>query len=276
MKGRPRVWLGEGLRWYLTRARHPFKDYIVGHYWPWISKPGVWISYDDTAVINVCLGEYMQQRIFFDGYYELPVIEWLRRTLRPTDVLWDVGANIGAIALVAARLCRRVIAFEPDPRSIERLTRNVRINRAANVAVVPAALGDRTGTATLHQSQPLNTGMSSMIDGRLRTANAIEIRAVSADAFLSAQPQSAPDVMKIDVEGAEHLVLRGASALLRTRRVRAIVFEDRHDERLAPTNAALIECLSDSGYTVRPLGASDQTANDGMYNFVATLGNDRS
>jgi FkbM family methyltransferase len=276
VKANPRVWLGEGLRWYLTEARHPLKNYIVGHYWPWFCKPGVWISYDDTAVINVCLGDYMQQRIFFDGYYERAVIEWLRRTLRPTDVLWDVGANIGAIALVAARLCRRVIAFEPDPRSIERLTRNVRINRARNVVVVPAALGDRTGTAILHQSPPLNTGMSSMIEGRLHTANAIEIRSLSADAFLATRPESTPDIMKIDVEGAEHLVLRGAADLLRTRHVRAIVFEDRHDEQFAPSNQALIECLRDSGYTIGPLGASDHTANDGMYNFVATLDNGRN
>ena len=36
---KPNVWKGELLRWYLTRAKHPLKNYIVGHYWPWFAKP---------------------------------------------------------------------------------------------------------------------------------------------------------------------------------------------------------------------------------------------
>src|SRR6188474_2838116 len=122
----PRVWAGQSLRWYLTRARHPFKNFIVGHYWHLFAKARVWIKYDGEGVINVRVGDYLQQQIFFDGYYEQPLVDWLKRTLRPDDVFWDVGANVGAISLVAARLCRRVVAFEPDPRSVEQLRRNIK------------------------------------------------------------------------------------------------------------------------------------------------------
>ena len=115
-----RVWRGESVRWYLTRAKHPFKSYIVGHYWWWFEKFDVWIKYDGGGVINVALGDYVQQQIFFDGYYERPLVEWLKRTLTSTDVFWDVGANIGAVSLVAAGLCH-VSAFEPDLRSLERM-----------------------------------------------------------------------------------------------------------------------------------------------------------
>ncbi|HYU80592.1 MAG TPA: FkbM family methyltransferase [Vicinamibacterales bacterium] len=267
----PRVWLGESLRWYLTRARHPFKNYVVGHYWPLFCKPRIWISYDQRSVINVCLGEYMQQRIFFDGYYERSVIEWLKHTLRPGDVMWDVGANIGALSLVAARLCRRVVAFEPDPRCVARLNRNVAMNAANNVVVLPVALTEHTGRASFYQSAEMNTGMSSVIAGRLRVATPMDVDGVRADELLAAHPDLRPTIMKIDVEGAEHLVLRGAAQLLSTRQVRAIVFEDRRDEDGNPTNAGVLDVLNSTGYAIRPLGLSDPETDDGMQNFVATL-----
>src|SRR5262245_65233573 len=111
----PRVWPGEGVRWYLTRARHPFKNYIVGHYWRVFEKFQLMIRYDGGGVINVTLSDYLQQKIFFEGYYERPLVDWLKRTLKSDDVFWDVGANIGAISIVASRLCARAVAFEPGP-----------------------------------------------------------------------------------------------------------------------------------------------------------------
>jgi FkbM family methyltransferase len=266
----PRVWLGESLRWYVTRARHPFKDYVVGHYWSWFCKPRIWITYDGTAAINVCLGDYLQGRIFAHGYYERPLVDWLRRTLRPTDVFWDVGANIGAVTLVAARLVTRVVAFEPDPRSLVLLRRNLSMNRLGNVEVVPAALGDRAGTATLHQGAASNTGMSSLVAGGATTAGDIPVTVTRVDDVLATRADLAPQVMKLDVEGAEHLVVRGATRLLRSGQLRALVFEDRTDPQGHPTNAALVGGLVEAGYDIRPLGVSDESAADGLCNFVAT------
>jgi FkbM family methyltransferase len=271
MTARPEVWIGEGLRWYLKSARHPFKDYVAGHYWPWFARRRVWISYDESAVLQVCLGDYMQRKIFFDGYYEPGVIEWLKRTLTADDALWDIGANIGAIALVAARRCRRVVAFEPDPRSISRLTEHVEVNRVRNLTIVPAALGERSGTVALYQSAPTNSGMSSIIEEWTSTGTSVQVPTYKADEFLASQPDAQPTVIKLDVEGAEHLVLRGASELLRTRRVRAMVFEDRRGGDGGPSNEEVLACLGGAGYRVRPLGASDPASNDGLCNFVATL-----
>src|SRR5258707_11726815 len=131
-----RVWAGESLRWYLGSARHPLKSYIVGHYWYLFERLRVWIRYDGNRVINVALGDYLQQQIFFDGYYERPLVDWLTENLRADDVFWDVGANIGAISLVAARHCRQVVAVEPDPRSLDRLRRNVVANKLTTVEIV--------------------------------------------------------------------------------------------------------------------------------------------
>lgn len=267
----PRLWVGESLRWYLQRARHPFKGYVTGHYWRWFARRQVWVRYDRTLAMRVRLGDHVQQRIFFDGYYERPLVDWLKATLRPDDVFWDVGTNVGAVTLVAARRCRQVASFEPDPRSLAALRRHVEVNRLTNVTIVPAALGASAGTATLHQAAATNTGRTSLMADRGATTGAVEVPVETADAFLAAHPDLRPSVMKIDVEGAEHLVLRGAGALLRSGSLRAIVFEDQRGADGRPASREAVDRLEAAGYRITPLGLSDTEVDDGMLNFLAAL-----
>jgi FkbM family methyltransferase len=266
----PRLWPGEGVRWYLTRAHHPLKNYVVGHYWRWFEKIHVWVKYDGNCVINVTLGDFLQQQIFFDGYYERPLVDWLKRSLRPTDVFWDVGANIGAISLVAAGLCHRVVAFEPDVRSLKRLRQNIAGNRLTTVEIVAGALGVEAGMATLYQAAVSNTGMTSLIRGQSDVVGEQTVRVFRADDFVAARPELSPTVMKVDVEGAEHLVLSGAKALLRSGRLRALIFEDRRDGDAGPANHAVVERLLEADYRIEPFGSSDPYARNNMYNFLAT------
>jgi FkbM family methyltransferase len=267
---KPRVWAGESVRWYLKRAKHPFKNYIVGHYWRLFERVQVWIKYDDDAVIKVALGDYLQQQIFFDGYYERPLVDWLKRTLTANDVFWDVGANIGAISLVAAGLCRRVVAFEPDPRSLERLRANVAANALQNVEIVAGALGLQPGTATLYQAAGSNTGMTSLVPGRGTVVGQQAVDVFRADDLIARRPELAPTVMKIDVEGGEHLVLGGAAGLLRSRRLRAIVLETAGKTGRDPANQEIVTRLREAGYHIEPFASSDAHAQDEMYNFLAT------
>ena len=266
---KPQLWRGELLRWYLKRAKHPLKAYLVGHYWNWFSRQRVWVRYDDTAVIRISLEDYLQQRIFFEGYYEQALIGWLKASLTPTDVFWDVGANVGAVTLVASRLCAQVVAFEPDPRTLSLLADNVRHNNRHNIEIVPAALGETPGAAILHQASHLNTGMSSLLTDRSSAVGQASVAVVQADQLVRNRPEVTPSVIKIDVEGAEHLVLRGARRLLATGSVRAVIFEDRRSPENQPTNQTAVECLRDAGYRIEPLGPSDAAVDDGMLNFLA-------
>ena len=265
----PRVWKGELLRWYLKRAKHPLKDYLVGHYWSWFSKARVWVKYDGDSAISVSLGDYIQERIFFEDYYERPLILWLKQHLGASDVFWDVGANIGAVTLVAARLCDRVVAFEPNPRTASLLRRNLRTNGIGNVTVVEAALCDRSGTAVLHEGPPNNSGMSSIVTSRATGANGTRVALERADDVVAQDPSRHPTVIKLDVEGGEHLVLRGAPQLLSSNRVRAIVFENARDARGQPVDSTVIDCLRPAGFLIHELGPSVPDAPDGLSNFIA-------
>lgn len=265
-----RAWSGEALRWYLTRANHPFKNYIVGHYWGWFCKPRVWVRYDETSIISVSLRDYIQQRIFFDGYYERTLVDWMKSHLRPVDVFWDVGANVGAISLVAAKLCRQVVAFEPDKRSAALLGDNMTANGVSNVVLVPKALGAAAGHAVLHAGPPNNSGMSSVVNQPERTLGFAPVAVVRADDVVREPGILSPTVVKIDVEGAEHEVLTGAQAILASRNVRALIFEDRMLAGGEPANRVVVELLKDAGYDIEQLGVSALDVNDGLMNFLAT------
>lgn len=265
-----RVFAGETLRWYLKSARHPLKNYLVGHYWKFFCALRVWVRYDGDLAIRVRLGDYVQQRIFFDDYYERPLVNWLKETLRPDDVFWDVGGNVGAIALVAARHCRQVVAFEPDPRSADALARNVEANGLGNVIVQRAALGDSAGQGTLYRASRHNSGMTSLLPGRTPAVDAIDIQVETADAFVARHEALAPTIVKLDVEGAEHLVVKGARNCLRRPSLRAIVFEDRCGPGGRPMNAALVADLEPAGFAIAPLGRSSPEADDDLMNFCAT------
>jgi hypothetical protein len=75
--------------------------------------------------------------------------------------------------------------------------------------------------------------------------------------------------MKIDVEGAEHLVLMGARAILQDRHLHTVIFEDRPGAGAMPTNAQAVQQLHDAAFRIEQFGRSDEYAGDGQLNFIA-------
>ena len=108
------------------------------------------------------------------------------------------------------------------------LREHARASGIDNITIVPAALGATTGAATLHQASSSNTGMTSLVTKTANAAGQVSVDVQSADAFLRAHPAQTPTIVKIDVEGAEDLVIAGARQLLATAPPRAIVFEARY------------------------------------------------
>lgn len=255
--------------WYLRHARHPFKDKIVGRYWGWFSKHPVWITYDGALRFKVDLHDYVQQKVFFEGYYEPNLVTWLKQALRPTDVFWDVGANVGAITLIAARKCRLVVAFEPETKARQHLEEHIQANQIGNVVVLPVALSAIDGVAPFTLGPKANSGMHSLC-GRAGGASIVEVATARADSLVAQGIAEIPNVMKVDVEGAELLVFEGARELLRAPQLHAIVFEAAGDASGEPVNAGIEAILRQSGFAVSVFGRSDPDGNDTKNNFMAT------
>lgn len=127
----------------------------------------------------------------------------------------DIGANAGYWAIPLAKNFPSAIAFEPDPSVRGRLTRNVKLNQLENVTVCELAVSDSSGIASfavrraLDNSGSLNDGMGSLVNFDTFLEDTVPVKTVSLDQYLSIKGGSV-SLIKIDVEGAEELALKGA------------------------------------------------------------------
>jgi FkbM family methyltransferase len=169
--------------------------------------------------------------------------------IRVGGVVWDVGANIGFYSLIASRLVGergRVVAFEPLPANLEAIGRNLALNDVHNVELAGVALSDTEGTADLqvHSRQTwakLDTSADTGFQRERQASGQIEVAVSTIDRQLQSLP--VPDLLKIDIEGAEVAALRGAGTLLSAHRPTVIC-------ELHGTNDAVCELLESHGYSV--------------------------
>jgi FkbM family methyltransferase len=169
--------------------------------------------------------------------------------LRADDVLYDIGANLGLVALHAASICR-VVAFEPDPEIAARLRLNLTLNPTRHVEVVEIAVSDDDSTATLYSDGP--GGMSPSLAHQRGEKGAVPVATRSLDSLRRSGELPPPTVLKLDIEGAEVLALRGAAELLTSEGRPRSLFIEVHDSFLPGFGSSGDEVramLADYGYT---------------------------
>jgi FkbM family methyltransferase len=176
--------------------------------------------------------------------------------LHPGDVVYDVGANIGWFSLLAARKVGpegAVFAFEPSLANVVYLRMNVETNELTNVVAIPAAVEQRDGWGSFSED--------SSLEGHLSSDGGSLVPLVSLDAWPDLVGCRPPDVLKVDVEGAEADVLRGMKTLLRTAKPVLII-------ELHGTDAEVAEVLGSAGYTHSPIGAATDDADRGSPSHI--------
>ncbi|MBI4142920.1 FkbM family methyltransferase [Candidatus Uhrbacteria bacterium] len=174
---------------------------------------------------------------------------------RDARVIFDIGAHIGLYALPASRVLAlggRCYAFEPAMANRLALERHVALNDCTNITVVPALVGECDADAVGFYEQQDVVGMNARV---VRTDadryHATTRPQVTLDAFCAARGIT-PDVIKIDVEGAELRVLRGAHATLERARPRIFLsVHPQHLPLLGDSVAALAAEIDALGYDVR-------------------------
>ena len=167
----------------------------------------------DGFVITCDLRDWIGQYVYVTGAYEEASVNLVKRLVRPGDVVVDAGANIGYYSLVfssAVGSTGRVIAFEPMPHALEALTRNLRLNSVENVEVRPMAVSATSCVSRFYLGPRHHTSVASL---RPRSdSTAIDIQCTTLDEALRGERQVR--LLKIDVEGAEADVLKGATRTL--------------------------------------------------------------
>ena len=181
------------------------------------------------------------------GRYEPEQTEVFRQHVGPGDVLIDVGANVGYYTLLASRLIGasgRVVALEPSPSNALFLRKHIRLNCPDNALALACAVGDTDGT--VHFKSQLGTGR-----GYVDKDGDVEVRMRSLDSIVKSE-NLRPTHIKIDVEGAEIGVLRGARRTLTN--MRPTLFLSTHGRE---RRRACIELLQSLDYTLQPLHTDD-------------------
>jgi FkbM family methyltransferase len=183
-----------------------------------VAPPTEAVSAKEGFLVHVDPTDYaVGHTISVTGAHEPEVSATVRSLLRRGAVFVDAGANIGWFSLLAAGLVGplgRVVAVEPNPLNCDLLRRSAEDNGFHNVEVFTVALSDRTGAAALETDG--SNGRMVLVDGPppqpVRASFVVAARTL--DSLLEDAGLAHVDVVKLDVEGAEPLVLAGAAEML--------------------------------------------------------------
>jgi FkbM family methyltransferase len=192
----------------------------------------------------------------------------LQNAIEPGDVVWDIGANVGLytkqfLGWTGTRGC--VVAFEPFPPTFEKLEKGLRNDASEpRLYLRRVALSDKPGMARFNveladDGQLVDT-TAHLVDDSCQTGHCIDVQVDTVDNIRTAGNLPSPNVVKIDVEGFEEEVLRGATATFSEKSCRHLLIEvhfGRIEERgLGDAAARLVKMLKQWGFTMQWVDAS--------------------
>lgn len=164
-------------------------------------------------IINPSVDNGVELSLFETGTYEKGMLSYIEDNYSGNGEFIDVGANIGLMSIFTASKFpnANVIAFEAHPNTFKLLERNVNLNKIENIQLIQKALGNSNGSIQIYDNWHVNRGGASTVvqgDG----SNSFDVELTTLDSFLS---NGTPEMIKIDVEGAELDVLKGAEQLIK-------------------------------------------------------------
>ncbi len=203
---------------------------------------------------------------------EPETLEWIDR-MEPGSVVWDIGANVGLYSCYAAKRQRcTVVAFEPSVFNLELLARNIFLNNlTAQVVIVPLPLAGQLATSTLNMSMTewggaMSTfGESYTHDGKpLVKVFEFQTLGLSMDDAVHRLEIAQPDYIKMDVDGIEHLILRGGPDVLS--KVKGVLIEI--NEEFTHQAMDSFKYLSDAGLELVEKRHSEMFADTIVFNQI--------
>jgi FkbM family methyltransferase len=193
------------------------------------------------------------------GTAERDIQKFLQLWLRPGMIVYDVGANVGFVTIIAAQLVGetgRVCAFEPVSALADQALRNAELNHFRQVSVYRAALSDQDGTAPFELSANLTMGkLVEREAGQVAYQSGLWVKRNRLDTMIATESLPDPDLIKIDVEGGEAAVLDGAVEVLRC--ARPVLLIELHG-----TNEAVAGRLERMGFSRSVLGSGVSIKNE--------------
>jgi len=169
-------------------------------------------------------------------------------SLKKEDVFFDIGACVGLVSIHAAFRCREVYSFEPHPLFQERLLGNIALNGLPNVFLIRWAVTEKGGTIDLFAN-----GVDGSSPSIVKTGDRwyIKVESKNLDVAISEKELPFPDVIKLDIEGAEFFALKGMNNLLMSKRAPRKIFIEIHPtflSELGVTTEHVVDLVEGYGY----------------------------
>ena len=195
------------------------------------SKPE-WVKIEDGPAKGLMLyldvNSFIGWKEMVEGKYDLVMFNRIRKLESEVKVVYDVGAHFGYSSMVLRTLFKntKVYAFEPNEANLKAFNTHLSNNNISGIAIVPVAISDFNGKSVFFANNDVQSSRStgSFLEGTLTPLSSesyqdfvpTEVKVKTLDAIIE-EKFPAPDLIKIDVEGAENKVLRGASKLLKNK-----------------------------------------------------------
>jgi FkbM family methyltransferase len=205
-------------------------------------RPAV-VSYGDRSLLIARNDAGSSRRGVYFRFPDWPEMQVWRAALRPGDLFVDVGANAGLYSVFAVELGCTVVAIEPIPASVSQLQANLALN-GADAEVLVCALADTPGTMAMAGAdlsrQALRTDGEAVAGG-----STVPVRTL--DDVLGDRTAAG---VKVDVEGAERLVVEGGRRAFEDQRVRLVQLEwnDASEATLGESRGPLVRLLDELDY----------------------------
>jgi FkbM family methyltransferase len=204
--------------------------------------------------LSLKLSDRIQAIFYLTGLYEPATVSACVSKLKPGSVYIDVGANTGLLAIqILARSPRTIChLFEADPGVFSQLEHNLKSNELTGYKINNLAVTDKSGVALTFfpSSNDGESGWGRLQNQKLETRTGLKVNSVGLDDYLGKEMIKRVDLLKIDVEGAEETVLRGAQKSLQAKLIKTVICEI-NEGALAEFNsspAAVKKILTDAGY----------------------------
>ena len=204
---------------------------------------------------------------------EPETLAWIE-SFTENSILWDIGANVGLYSCYAALAQKmNVIAFEPSPFNIELLARNILLNNMShNISICTTPLSDVEQQGEFNMSCCYNGASGATFgekygqDGEImNNVSSVSLFGLSADSFIRSYHLEYPDYVKIDVDGIEHLILKGMENILSNTKLKSILVEccDLFDEQKKDVD----KILSSHGFEIKTVG-TNPLYNEGVDSYT--------
>jgi FkbM family methyltransferase len=207
--------------------------------------------------VHLYPGDEISRALFLTGAFEPTQMAFLAATVKEGMTFLDVGANFGLYTLLASRLVGksgRVIAVEPSSREFAHLSGNVALNGLTNVSLLNCAATDRSGEAELILAGTAQSGHNTLGAfgyPSVSSAGNERVRTTTMDSMVAESGVSRIDCIKMDIEGAELLALRGSTGILE--KFRPTILLELSDRTLRGQNCSsgdVLEFFQEHDYAV--------------------------